>query len=150
MPLVAHSDLPTYGRLAEEGTTLVVSSHRLREMQEVLTDASILSKGRLVASGPLEELCGGDEEHIVMEVSPLAEAQRVLDRMEGVLHDVIPAGAGSTSPRLRLRSGGFSAGQLNQALVEAGCTVSAIVPERHDLQGLFEELVDRHELGATA
>lgn len=138
-------------RLAEEGMTLLVSSHRLREMEEVLTDVTILFRGRLVANGTLEELRGGDEERVRLDVSALSEAERVLAGMEGVEWEVLPPGPapqeGAASLRLALH--GLSTGDVNRTLVEAGCTVTALVPERRDLSALFEELVGENEAEET-
>ncbi len=42
--------------LAAEGTTVFVSSHLLTEIEQICTHAGIMSAGRLVASGTLDEL----------------------------------------------------------------------------------------------
>ncbi|MFC4561095.1 ABC transporter ATP-binding protein [Nocardiopsis mangrovi] len=42
--------------LADEGRTVLVSSHVLSEMQQVVDDIVMISKGRLVAAGPLREM----------------------------------------------------------------------------------------------
>jgi len=122
-------------RLAGEGLALFVSSHRLREMEEVVTHASILSRGRLVASGSLRELCGEHEE-LRLDVAPLEEARAVLARLPGVLGCELEAPSS-----LRVRLNGLAPGEVNRVLVESGCTVSALFPRRRDLFSLFEELV---------
>ena len=42
--------------LADDGTTVFVSSHLLAEIEQICTHAAIMSAGRLVAQGPLDEL----------------------------------------------------------------------------------------------
>ena len=51
--------------LAGEGLTIVLSSHRLHELQPVLTHAAILLRGRVARSGSITELLGsGDRHHL--------------------------------------------------------------------------------------
>ena len=44
---------------AASGATVVFSSHLLSEVERICTHAAIMSGGRLIASGPVPELCGG-------------------------------------------------------------------------------------------
>jgi ABC-2 type transport system ATP-binding protein len=45
---------------AERGTTVVLSSHLLPEVEEVCSHAAILQRGRLVAFGPVDDLIGDE------------------------------------------------------------------------------------------
>ena len=44
---------------ARAGTTVLVSSHQLAELENVVDDVIIINKGALVAAGTLEEITGG-------------------------------------------------------------------------------------------
>ncbi len=44
---------------AKAGKTVLVSSHQLAELQNVVDDVIIINRGKLVASGTLEEITGG-------------------------------------------------------------------------------------------
>jgi len=44
---------------AHAGKTVLVSSHQLAELQNVVDDVIIINRGKLVASGTLEEITGG-------------------------------------------------------------------------------------------
>jgi ABC-2 type transport system ATP-binding protein len=46
-------------RLADEGRTILVSSHLLTELAEIADRVAIIDRGRLVAHADLEELAGG-------------------------------------------------------------------------------------------
>lgn len=46
---------------ARAGTTVLVSSHQLAELENVVDDVIIINKGALVASGTLEEVTGGQK-----------------------------------------------------------------------------------------
>jgi len=48
-------------RLAAEGRTVFVSSHLLAELAQTVDDLVVISRGRLVAAGPMAELLGRTE-----------------------------------------------------------------------------------------
>ena len=130
-------------RLSREGTTLVLSSHRLHEMQQVVTRAGILASGSLVAEGTLEELltpAPSARARYRISAAPAERAARLLDGLTGVLRvdGVATDGRGQA---LRVELDGVGIGALNRALVEAGCDVTAIAPEDGDLTTLFDALV---------
>ncbi len=45
-------------KLAAKGHTILVSSHQLAEMQHTVDDVIILNKGRVIASGSVQEIIG--------------------------------------------------------------------------------------------
>lgn len=45
---------------ADEGVTVLVSSHQLAELETIVDDVIIINKGKLIASGPVEEITGGE------------------------------------------------------------------------------------------
>ena len=59
---------------AENGTTVLVSSHILSEVSRVCTSAGILAHGKLVASGRWEDLAraGGESGHVIIRVETKA------------------------------------------------------------------------------
>jgi ABC-type multidrug transport system ATPase subunit len=63
--------------LAGEGTTVFVSSHLLAEVEHMCTHAAIMSAGRLVAQGTLDELRAG-ETRVRVRTPDAADAMRVL------------------------------------------------------------------------
>ncbi|HLY50151.1 MAG TPA: ABC transporter ATP-binding protein [Solirubrobacteraceae bacterium] len=44
------------GAAARAGTTIMLSSHEMAEVQEICTHAAVMEGGRLIANGPVEEL----------------------------------------------------------------------------------------------
>ena len=44
--------------LAEQGKTILVSSHQLAEMQNTVDDVIIINNGKLIASGPIKDVIG--------------------------------------------------------------------------------------------
>lgn len=55
--------------LAENGRTVLVSSHQLGEVRNLASDIGILSNGRLVYEGPLERFAAGDLETAYLEAT---------------------------------------------------------------------------------
>lgn len=126
-------------RLAEDGHTLVLSSHRLHEMETVITHAGVVVGGRLVREGPIDELLGAGRGRYRLRLAPPERAERVCEELAGVERLERRVVDGELELVLRLDG---RPQELNRALVEAGCDVIALIPERSDLQSLFESLVD--------
>jgi ABC-2 type transport system ATP-binding protein len=133
-------------RLADEGTTVFVSSHLLWEVEAMCDRVGVLAQGRLVAEGPPAELrTTGDT--VRVQVDDPDRARRVLA--------AFPAGTVLGEPaepqdgwrpkagtlRVRLAPPATPA-DLNAALVTAGVRVGALVPERASLEEVFLSLVE--------
>lgn len=58
-------------RLADEtGKTIFLSSHQLREVEQICDQVAVIDRGRLVAQGPLAEVAGGrDLETMFMDLT---------------------------------------------------------------------------------
>ncbi len=122
-------------RLADDGTTVFVSSHLLAEVEAMCDRVGVLSRGRLVAEGSPGELRGAAERFRI-EVDDPARAQQVLAGMADV-----EASAGEEGSVFVRLSGEATPAGVNAALVNAGVAVSALVPERESLEDMFLELV---------
>jgi ABC-2 type transport system ATP-binding protein len=46
-------------KLADEGRTILVSSHQLAEMQHTVDDVIIINDGKLIAEGPIKTVARG-------------------------------------------------------------------------------------------
>jgi ABC-2 type transport system ATP-binding protein len=125
-------------RLADEGTTIFVSSHLLFEVEAMCDRVGVLAQGRLVADGPPSSLRAAADTFRI-EVDDRTRAAGLLSRMAGVT--VSEDGSGSGSLHVQLVAPA-SAASVNQALVSAGVAVSALVPERESLEEVFLSLVE--------
>jgi ABC-type multidrug transport system ATPase subunit len=67
--------------LAADGTTVFVSSHLLAEIEQICTHAAIMSAGRLVAQGTLDDLRGTVGARVVVRTPDAALAIPVLERL---------------------------------------------------------------------
>jgi ABC-2 type transport system ATP-binding protein len=133
-------------RLADEGTTVFVSSHLLWEVEAMCDRVGVLARGRLVAEGPPGDLrTSGDT--VRVEVDDPERARLVLAGFPSATVLGEPAepqdgwrpGAGTL--RVRVDPPATPA-DLNAALVSGGVRVSALIPERASLEEVFLSLVE--------
>jgi len=133
--------LELFSALQREGLTLILSSHRLHEMETVVNRVAVLLRGRLVANAPLDELLQGGRPRLRVRAAPGDVADGVLAGLVGRAGYERRPGTGGGDEFVLAPSDADPAA-LNQALVGAGCAVSALVPERITLQSAFESLLD--------
>jgi ABC-2 type transport system ATP-binding protein len=109
---------------------VLVSSHVLAEVEQTVDDVLIISKGRLVAQGPLWRLASGAGP-VVRCRSPQAE------RLEQALRE-----RGAAVNRLgdALAVRGPDAAQVGEAAHDAGAVLHELLTERPSLEDLFLEI----------
>jgi ABC-2 type transport system ATP-binding protein len=128
-------------RLADDGTTIFVSSHLLAEVEAMCDRVGVMAYGRLVALGPPSSL-RGDADGVRLEVDDAAAAVAVVRAFGGVslIDDADPpSGPGVLRVSVADRD---TVAALNAALVGAGVAVHALVPERSSLEDVFLSLVE--------
>ncbi|WP_346316243.1 ABC transporter ATP-binding protein [Chitinophaga sp. YIM B06452] len=122
--------------LGSEGTTVIMASHLLDEVEKVCTHVAILKKGDLVASGHVDEVLA-NEDMIELSASNLERLEHVLNAMPGL-------------KSLRRHNGsiqvifgdGQTAEQLNRSCFEQGITLSYLAVKRKSLEARFIELTN--------
>ncbi|MDH6464544.1 ABC-2 type transport system ATP-binding protein [Micromonospora sp. A200] len=127
-------------RYATDGRAVLVSSHLLAEVEQTCTHAVVVNKGRIVASGPVEEIVG-DSPSVLFDVTDPAAARVVLDRLKGVR--VLPDGDGG----LVVDTNGTARSEVVAELVRAGIGVDRVVPRRR-LEDAFLALVGENSRGS--
>src|SRR3954449_6557071 len=70
--------------LVAEGTTVMLSSHLLDEVEKTCDYVAILDQGTVVAQGPIEELRGDGTPQVLIEVEDAQAARPLLESVEGV------------------------------------------------------------------
>ena len=123
-------------RLAEQGRTVLLSSHHLAEVEETCSDVVVMDQGRLVTTGSVVELIASVGTAF-LEVDDPARAAMVLRAVAGV-REVGPEGNG-----LVVHLDGIPRSALVAALVGAGIAVETIAA-RHRLEDAFLGLVGAH------
>ncbi len=119
--------------LGAEGRTVFVSSHILSEVQQMADRVAILSKGRCVASGPVNEvLASGRSRALVARVDA---PDRALQILSSAGLDVALDG-----DVLRIGLRPEEAATVTRLLAEQGLYVSELGPEQIDLEMVFLQL----------
>ena len=118
--------------LADEGRTVLVSSHLLTEVQQSADRVVILSQGRLVREGSMDELASSAGETVVVR-SPQADA------LGAALTTAGGSVSGAGEPGL-LRVSGLEARAVGHAAFTAGVELHELRSEKADLEKLFFQL----------
>ncbi|MDE9367700.1 ATP-binding cassette domain-containing protein [Luteipulveratus sp. YIM 133132] len=119
--------------LADEGRTVLVSSHLLAEVEQICTHIGVMHDGSLVAQGPVAELRAGAGQRAFVETTRPRDAAAVLRQLGArdieVSHDRVGAGLGDVART-----------DLAPALVRAGVPVLALGVQERSLEDLFVSL----------
>ncbi|MEU4771436.1 alpha/beta fold hydrolase [Micromonospora sp. NPDC023644] len=127
-------------RYATDGRAVLVSSHLLAEVEQTCTHAVVVNKGRIVASGPVEEIVG-ESPSVLFDVTDPKAARAVLAGLHGVR--VLPDGEG----QLVVDTNGTARSEVVAELVRAGIGVDRVVPRRR-LEDAFLALVGENSRGS--
>ncbi len=119
--------------LVAQGTTIVLSSHLLGEVESICTRAAIINRGRLLAQDEIARLLAPTGRVRIVTDDP-GEAERVLGASNG-FHSVTRDASG-----VALELGGASPEELNRRLVTNGVDVRELILERPTLEDVFLQL----------
>jgi ABC-type multidrug transport system ATPase subunit len=114
--------------------TVLLSSHLMAEVEQTCDRVGVISRGRLVGEGTVDELRG--RESLWLRAEPMEAAERVVRALRGV-DDVARANGG-----LRVAADSAAAPAIARALVEAGIELGELRPERASLEKVFLELTE--------
>jgi ABC-2 type transport system ATP-binding protein len=124
--------------LADDGRTVLVSSHLLSEIAQVADHVVVLNRGRLVASSSLPDLLQGQRRTVVVR-SPRS--------------DDLAVALGVTGPRLRridadtLEVADITAAEVGDVALRAGVAVHELREHQPDLEQVFLDLVAADDAG---
>ncbi len=128
-------------RLAEEGITVLLSSHQLPEVQELCDRVAIVESGRVVYEGALADLRRQGGASYRLRTSDDARALQVARAQAGIEQ------VSSSEHGLSLQADEQHVGELSLALAQAGIAILALTPELATLEDLFFRLTEGN--GAT-
>jgi ABC-2 type transport system ATP-binding protein len=120
-------------QLAEAGSTVILSSHILAELEQVCSHAAVLERGRLIASGAVSELTGAGAS-VYVEVDDVERAATILTSLAGV------AEVSRDGPGLSVRLDGLERDAVVSELVRNGIRVGTIT-SRNRLEDVFLQLL---------
>jgi ABC-type multidrug transport system ATPase subunit len=118
--------------LADEGRTVLLSSHLMGEIEQVSDRVGVIRGGSLVAEGTVEELRG--RAALRVRAEPLPDAARIVGALPGV------EAVTTVDGHLDVTADAALAAAINRELVEAGIAVSELYGRRASLEDVFLEL----------
>ena len=121
----------------EKGTTILISSHLLAEIEKLVTHIGIINKGRLMFQGTLSELKTKQQQllSVIVETSDNDKATQIMadNNLTFKLEDgkiILPALAKQTIAK------------INQQLVHHGLEVYEIKAIKNDLESIFMDFIN--------
>jgi ABC-2 type transport system ATP-binding protein len=123
-------------RLADDGITVLLSSHQLPEVQELCDRVAIVDSGRVVYEGALADLRRQGGSGYRLRSTDDARALEVARAAPGIEHvRSAPHGIGFQADERHV-------GALSLALAQAGVGILALAPELATLEDLFFRLTE--------
>lgn len=137
-PAGIHDVRATMRSLADEGRTVLVSSHLLSEVEQIADTVSIVARGRLLAAGPVSALVAGAGQ-VRVAVADREAASRVIAAHGWQASDVGDALVVAGAP---------GAAHVNEALGRAQIFPQEVRDVRPDLESVFLQLTGGPAPGA--
>ncbi len=123
--------------LADEGRTVLFSSHLLSEIEQICDRIGVIRQGKLVAEGTVNELRGN--ELLSVTVTPFDAAWNYLLSRQDL--EIVDTAGGS----IQLRTDRARTASITRGLVEAGFDVTELAWRRQTLEDVFLDLTNHSE-----
>jgi len=117
-------------QLKAEGHTVLISSHVLHEIEQICDRIMIMTHGRVVVQGRVDELLGS-KDVLEIQIAPLDEAERVLRGLAWI------TGVTREDDRLLVSAPLGRASEVTRALAEQTLYVSGLRPREQSLEQYF-------------
>ena len=134
-------------RLATDGTGVVLSSHRMDDLEALCSEVTILATGRVVFSGPLSKLAAENRELDYRLLTSDPQAARRLAADTTGIRVVDDTGARNDAEVLVVRALMPALDELVVQLVHAGLALRELAPVVSPLEAAFLALTEPQEAG---
>jgi ABC-type multidrug transport system ATPase subunit len=128
----------------EHGTSVILSSHQLSEVEDLCNRVAILHRGRCLVQSELTELLRGEECWVELEIDRPALALELLARIPWCQSP----GPGERGA-LRVRIPRARCAQLNRELVKADFAVAGFAPQPARLEDFFHRTIQQESPDAA-
>ncbi|CAN2225634.1 CcmA ABC-type multidrug transport system, ATPase component [Candidatus Nanopelagicaceae bacterium] len=122
-------------QLADNGTTVFVSSHLLSELEIISDYLVMLRKGEVVFSGKIEELLLAQQHVIIAKGQTHADLEKLVSIATGLGHT-----ASIRNNEVHVQASADFAATLNRAAFDAGITLAQLSPQVPNLEETFFEM----------
>jgi ABC-2 type transport system ATP-binding protein len=123
-------------QLADQGITVLLSSHLLTEVEEVCNRVAIVRSGSIVYEGEIADLKRGAGTTYRLETTDNERALAVCRAQPGISEARIQR------DRITFSADEASVAELSQALIEAGALIRELAPQTITLEDLFFRLTE--------
>lgn len=120
----------------EKGTTILISSHILTEIEKLVDTIGVIHQGKLIEEISLENLQRKNQHYVEFKVSHRDKASTILQEKFAIESRPV-----AENDCIRIYSGIEKRGQINNTLVEEGIEVSKISLGESQLEDYFTELI---------
>jgi ABC-2 type transport system ATP-binding protein len=121
--------------LADNGTTVFVSSHLLSELEIISDYLVMLRKGEVVFAGKIEELLLAQQHVIIAKGQNPGDLEKILTLATGLGHT-----ASIRNNEVHIQANADWAATLNRAAFDAGITLAQLSPQVPNLEETFFEM----------
>ena len=132
-------------RLPEDGTTVLVSSHQLAEVQQACDSLVVLANGRTIVEGSTTEIL---DAHQVDAFDIEIEAPAITAALDALALAGARVGANGTTLAVEPPAG-WTGTDLNKALVAAGVYAESIARQTVSLEAAFLEMTENASSEST-
>jgi ABC-2 type transport system ATP-binding protein len=128
-------------QLADEGRTVMLSSHLLDEIERTCDQVAIVDQGKVIRQGPIEELTEGAHAGVEVQCSDPPGAARALREL--AFGSGVTVGEGGLTVELTGGSGRERVAEINRLLVGAGISVYGLRQTHASLEDWFLSVTSR-------
>ena len=134
-------------RLVAEGTAVVLSSHRMDDVEALCSDVTILDTGRVVFSGPADKLSAesGELEYRLVTTDAAAARELAIATPGIQLVDGPVTGRHANGDAIAVRAGVAALDELVVRVVHAGIAVRELALVISPLEAAFLALTEKQE-----
>jgi ABC-2 type transport system ATP-binding protein len=123
-------------RLAEDGLTVLLSSHLMDEVEDLCDRVAIVTRGRVVYEGALDELIAGTAGRYELRTTDDGPAGVIARRAPGITD------LAETARGLSFAGDERAVAALTLELAQAGIGLKALVPRTATLEELFFRMTE--------
>ena len=121
--------------LADNGTTVFVSSHLLSELELISEYLVMLRKGEVVFAGPIQELFDQQQPFMIVKTEREEDLQRIIEIAQNAGHK-----AHKRDGTAHIEGPAEWAGVLNKLAFESGILITQLSPQVPNLEETFFEM----------
>ena len=130
--------------LRSGGRTVLLSSHLLNEVELTCDRVGVITSGKLVAEGTIEEMRSRGGTALLVRATPLDQARRLVESVVGA------ARVSEQDGVLALNVDASQAASINRRLVADGVDVSELRMSEQSLEDVFLQLTEKQSPSASS